>query len=153
MSINIILVNKKIKNNYKVIKTYESGIILTGSEIKSIRNSEVLIDKSFIIIKKNEVFIINMIITKYKFSTIYSQDTKKTRKLLLHKKEIKKILQQIKFKKLTLIPLKIYIKNNYAKIEIALAIGMKKYDKRELIKKRDNKKIFKKILNNKFFLI
>ncbi|WP_348735598.1 SsrA-binding protein SmpB [Spiroplasma endosymbiont of Ammophila pubescens] len=139
-----ITVNKKARYNYEIIETYEAGIVLTGSEIKSIRNNDVSINEAFVIIRKNEAFVINMIIAQYKFSTSYISDADRTRKLLLHKKEIKKILQRIKLERLTLVPLKLYLKNNYAKLEIALVRGKKNYDKRETIKQRDNERLRRK---------
>lgn len=139
-----ITVNKKARYNYEIIETYEAGIVLTGSEIKSIRNNDVSINEAFVIIQKNEAFVINMIIAQYKFSTSYAPDADRTRKLLLHKKEIKKILQRIKLERLTLVPLKLYLKNNYAKLEIALVRGKKNYDKRETIKQRDNERLRRK---------
>ncbi|PQP79680.1 SsrA-binding protein [Spiroplasma sp. ChiS] len=139
-----ITVNKKARYNYEIIETYEAGIVLTGSEIKSIRNNDVSINEAFVIIRKNEAFVINMIIAQYKFSTAYVRDADRTRKLLLHKKEIKKILQRIKLERLTLVPLKLYLKNNYAKLEIALVRGKKNYDKRETIKQRDNERLRRK---------
>ncbi|WP_338990105.1 SsrA-binding protein SmpB [Spiroplasma endosymbiont of Seladonia tumulorum] len=139
-----ITVNKKARYNYEIIETYEAGIVLTGSEIKSIRNNDVSINEAFVIIRKNEAFVINMIIAQYKFSTSYISDADRTRKLLLHKKEIKKILQRIKLERLTLVLLKLYLKNNYAKLEIALVRGKKNYDKRETIKQRDNERLRRK---------
>ncbi|RUO86802.1 SsrA-binding protein SmpB [Spiroplasma endosymbiont of Megaselia nigra] len=139
-----ITVNKKALYNYEIIETYEAGIVLTGSEIKSISNNDVSINEAFVIIRKNEAFVINMIIAQYKFSTSYAPDADRTRKLLLHKKEIKKILQRIKLERLTLVPLKLYLKNNYAKLEIALVRGKKNYDKRETIKQRDNERLRRK---------
>ncbi|MFJ1522208.1 SsrA-binding protein SmpB [Spiroplasma sp. ald] len=139
-----ITVNKKARYNYEIIETHEVGIVLTGSEIKSIRNNDVSINEAFVIIRKNEAFVINMIIAQYKFSTSYVPDADRTRKLLLHKKEIKKILQRIKLERLTLVPLKLYLKNNYAKLEIALVRGKKNYDKRETIKQRDNERLRRK---------
>ncbi len=139
-----IKVNKKARYNYEIIETYESGIVLTGSEIKSIRNNDVSINGAFVIIRKNEAFVINMIIAQYKFSTSYAPDADRTRKLLLHKKEIKKILQRIRLERLTLVPLKLYLKNNYAKLEIALVRGKNNYDKRETIKRRDNERLRRK---------
>ncbi|AOX43436.1 SsrA-binding protein [Spiroplasma sp. NBRC 100390] len=137
----IITINKKARYNYEILETYEAGLALTGSEIKSIRNNDVSINEAFVIIRKNEAFVINMVIAQYKFSTAYSPDADRTRKLLLHKSEIKKILQRIKLERLTMVPLKLYLKNNYAKLEIGLVRGKKNYDKRELIKQRDNERL------------
>ncbi len=140
----IITINKRARYNYEIIETYEAGLALTGSEIKSIRNNDVLINEAFVIIRKKEAFVINMVIAQYKFSTAYVPDADRTRKLLLHKSEIKKILQRIKLERLTMVPLKLYLKNNYAKLEIALVRGKKNYDKRELIKQRDNERLRQK---------
>ncbi|WP_416375053.1 MULTISPECIES: SsrA-binding protein SmpB [Spiroplasma] len=140
----IITINKRARYNYEIIETYEAGLALTGSEIKSIRNNDVSINEAFVIIRKKEAFIINMVIAQYKFSTAYVPDADRTRKLLLHKSEIKKILQRIKLERLTMVPLKLYLKNNYAKLEIALVRGKKNYDKRELIKQRDNERLRQK---------
>ncbi|WHQ37006.1 SsrA-binding protein SmpB [Spiroplasma sp. SV19] len=140
----IITINKRARYNYEIIETYEAGLALTGSEIKSIRNKDVSINEAFVIIRKNEAFVINMVIAQYKFSTAYVPEPDRTRKLLLHKVEIKKILQRIKLERLTVIPLKLYLKNNYAKLEIALVRGKKNYDKRELIKQRDNERLRQK---------
>ncbi|AGM24684.1 SsrA-binding protein SmpB [Spiroplasma chrysopicola] len=137
---HIITINKKARFNYEIFETFEAGIVLTGSEIKSIRNNEVSINEAFVILKKNEAYIINMIIAKYKFTTAYVPDTDRTRKLLLHRREIKKIMQKVKLEKLTIIPLKLYFKHNYVKVEIGLARGKKLYDKREAIKERDNER-------------
>ncbi|WP_416375139.1 SsrA-binding protein SmpB [Spiroplasma poulsonii] len=140
----IITINKRARYNYEIIETYEAGLALTGSEIKSIRNNDVSINEAFVIIRKKEAFIINMVIAQYKFSTAYVPDADRTRKILLHKSEIKKILQRIKLERLTMVPLKLYLKNNYAKLEIALVRGKKNYDKRELIKQRDNERLRQK---------
>lgn len=140
----IITINKRERYNYEIIETYEAGLALTGSEIKSIRNNDVSINEAFVIIRKKEAFVINMVIAQYKFSTAYVPDADRTRKLLLHKSEIKNILQRIKLERLTMVPLKLYLKNNYAKLEIALVRGKKNYDKRELIKQRDNERLRQK---------
>lgn len=129
--------NKKAYFNYFIEKEIEAGIVLVGTEIKSIRNNKVNLTDSFVRIKNNEAYIINMFIEKYDKGNIFNHDETGERKLLLHKREIKKIYEQIKKEGYTLVPLKVYMKNNKAKVLIGLAKGKKMYDKRETIKKRD----------------
>ena len=129
--------NKKAYFNYFIEKEIEAGIVLVGTEIKSIRNNKVNLTDSFVRIKNNEAYIINMFIEKYDKGNIFNHDETRERKLLLHKREIKKIYEQIKKEGYTLVPLKVYMKNNKAKVLIGLAKGKKVYDKRETIKKRD----------------
>lgn len=129
--------NKKAYYNYTISNEYEAGIALVGTEIKSIRKGSVNISDSYIRIKNNEAYIINMFIEKYDSGSIFNHETNRERKLLLHKREILKIKEKVVKEGYTLIPLKIYIKNNVAKVLIALAKGKKMYDKREDIKKRD----------------
>ena len=129
--------NKKAYYNYIISDEYEAGIALVGTEIKSIRKGSVNISDSYIRIKNNEAYIINMFVEKYDSGSIFNHETNRERKLLLHKREILKIKEKVVKEGYTLIPLKIYIKNNVAKVLIALAKGKKMYDKREDIKKRD----------------
>ncbi len=129
--------NKKAYFNYFIVKEIEAGIELLGSEIKSLRKGSANIKDSYIRIKNNEVFLINTYIEKYEEGNTFNHNPTRERKLLLHKKEIKKLYEEVKMEGLTLIPLKIYLKNNKAKVLIGLAKGKKIYDKRETIKKRD----------------
>ncbi len=129
--------NKKAYFNYFVEDEIEAGIVLKGTEIKSVRNSSVNIKDSYIRIKNNEAFIINMYIAKYESSSVFNHDEYQERKLLLHKKEIKKLKEKIAIEGYTLIPLKVYLKNNRAKVTIGVCKGKKTYDKRESIKKKD----------------
>lgn len=134
----IIAKNKKIYFNYELLEKLEVGIVLTGSEIKSIRLGNVSLQDSYITFTDNEAYIINMSITTYKFSTSYVVDPLRKRKLLLNTREIKKFKQEQKQKNLTVVPTMIYLNNrSRAKLEIALARGKKNYDKRETIKDRD----------------
>ncbi|WP_381414837.1 SsrA-binding protein SmpB [Spiroplasma endosymbiont of Anurida maritima] len=139
-SIKIIATNRKARYNYEIISTYEAGMVLKGSEIKSILFNNVNIKDSFVLIRKQEAFIINMNIPKYKFSTMFEEDPLRQRKLLLHKAEIKKITHKLKTDSLTLVPLKIYFKNGYVKLEFGLGKGKKVHDKRQAIKERDEKR-------------
>jgi SsrA-binding protein len=135
----IIATNNKVKYEYFIIKKYEAGIVLLGSEVKSIRKNNISIKESFVKIIKGEVFLFNCNISKLIEQNSFKDISEtRERKLLLNKKEIKKLEKEINIKGKTIIPLKIYInENNIIKIEIALAIGKKLYDKREDIKKRD----------------
>ncbi|WP_434329126.1 SsrA-binding protein SmpB [Mycoplasma capricolum] len=141
MSEHLIVKNKKAYFNYEIIQTYQAGIVLNGPEIKSIRNHDVSINEAFILIRKKEIYILNMNVKKYQFANyIKGLEETRTRKLLLHKKEIIKILNKIKQENLTIIPIKLYFKNDYVKLEIALAKGKKLHDKRQTIKKRDTER-------------
>lgn len=129
--------NKKAYFNYFIEKEYEAGIVLVGSEIKSIRNGKCAINDAYIRIKNNEAFIINMFIDAYSEASIFNHNTTRERKLLLHKKEIKNLLEYVTQDGYTLVPLKIYLKNGLVKLTIGVGKGKKLYDKRETIKKRD----------------
>ena len=132
--------NKKAYFNYFIIRELEAGIVLLGTEIKSIKKGSCNITDSYIRIKNNEAYIINMYIEKYNEGSIFNHEETRERKLLLHKKEIKKLLEEVKTEGYSLIPLRVYIKEGKAKVLIGLAKGKKLYDKRETIKKRDLKR-------------
>lgn len=129
--------NRKARFNYFIEKTYEAGIVLTGTEIKSIRKGSANFNDAYITIKNGEAYIINMYIAKYEEANRFNHDERRTRKLLMHKSEIKKLGNEIASSGYTLVPLKLYFKGNYAKVSVGLAKGKKLYDKRETIKKRD----------------
>lgn len=133
----IIAQNRKAYHDYFIEETYEAGIVLKGTEIKSIRAGRVNLKDSFARVENGEVFLYNMHISPYEQGNRYNHDPLRTRKLLLHRREINKLIGLTKEAGYALIPLKIYIKNGYAKIELALAKGKKKYDKREQLKKRE----------------
>ena len=131
------IVNKKAYFNYFIDNEIEAGIVLKGTEIKSVRKGSVNLTDSYVRIKKNEAYIINMFIDKYDEGNIFNHEPTRERKLLLHKKEIKRLLELTSRDGYTLVPVKLYIKNGKAKISIGIAKGKKLYDKRETIKKRD----------------
>ena len=131
------ILNRKAKYNYQIFDTIEAGIVLTGTEIKSLRLGKANIRDSYVRVKNNEMFIINMHISSYENGNIFNHDETRERKLLLHKKEILKFRDKIKLEGYTIVPLKVYLKNGRAKVLIGLAKGKKNYDKREEIKKRD----------------
>lgn len=143
----ILVNNKKANFKYEIIKNFEAGIALTGSEVKSLSLSHGNIDEAFIVIKKNEIFILNMSIPKYKFNTLKNHDERRTRKLLMHKDEIIKISLEKKQEKLTMVPIIIYWSKGKIKIRVSLVRGKKKHDKRETIKKRDQLRELKRELN------
>ena len=129
--------NRKSNFEYFIEERYEAGIELKGTEIKSIRKGSCDIKDSFIIIKNQEAFLLNTYIAKYEEGNIFNHEERRTRKLLLHKKEIKKLLEASSKDGYSLIPLSIYLKKGKAKVEIGVCKGKKLYDKRETIKKRD----------------
>lgn len=142
MQKNINIQNKKARFLYEILDKYTAGIVLTGTEIKSIRSSKASIAESFCEFnEQGELFVINMTIEEYLYGTYYNHKPKAERKLLLNKKELKKLQKEIQNTGLTIIPLKLFInEKGYAKLEVALAKGKKLYDKRETIKDRDNKR-------------
>ena len=134
--------NKKARFLYEILDKYTAGIVLTGTEIKSIRNSKASIAESFCEFnEQGELFVINMTIEEYIYGTYYNHKPKAVRKLLLNKRELKKLQKEVQNTGLTIVPLKLFINDKgYAKLEIALAKGKKLFDKRETIKDRDNKR-------------
>ena len=129
--------NKKAYFDYFIVEEIEAGIVLTGTEIKSVRGNHVQLKDSFVRIKDNEAYVINMNISKYKEANQFNHEEDRTRKLLLHKKEIKKLKDKSQIEGMSIVPLKMYIKEDHAKLLIGLVKGKKLYDKRETIKKRD----------------
>jgi SsrA-binding protein len=146
----IVARNKKAGFEYFIDTEYEAGIVLQGSEIKSIRGGNVNLQDSHIEFDKNgELFILNMYIAPYKLATLFNHEAMRKRKLLLNKKEINKIVNKIKLKGFTCIPLVLYINHkNFAKIKIATAKGKKLYDKRESIREKDLRREESRLLTN-----
>ena len=138
------IVNRKARFDYEVFEEIEAGIALTGTEIKSIRDGKANIKDCYGVIRNGEVYLLNMHISHYEQGNIFNHDETRTRKLLLHKKEILKLNNSIQLQGLTLIPLKVYFKKNKAKILLGLCRGKKNYDKRESIKERDIKRDLQK---------
>ena len=142
------IINRKARYDYFVEEVFEAGIVLTGTEIKSIRNGKANIKDCYGIVKNNEIYLLNMFISHYKEGNIFNHEETRTRKLLLHKKEIKKITNKLDLEGYTIIPLKLYFKGNKLKVEIGICKGKKNYDKRETIKQRDINRSIKKQLKN-----
>lgn len=142
----IIVNNKKARHDFFIEETYQAGIELHGSEVKSIKEGRISLKDSYAKVKKNEVFLHNVNISPYKQSAMFNHEPERPRKLLLHKYEIIKIDQKIKQDKSTIIPLKVYIDDRgLIKVDIAIAKGKKKYDKRETIAKRDFDRKLRKV--------
>ena len=137
MSKKIVATNPTVKHNYNITDTYEAGIVLTGTEIKSIRNGKVNLKDTYANIKNGEVFIYGMHISLYEHGNIYNKDPLRTRKLLLNRREINKLTGLIKQKGLSLVPISLYFSGNFLKIELGVGKGKKLFDKRQDIAKKD----------------
>ena len=135
--VKLIANNKKAYHDYFILETYEAGISLAGTEVKSMRMGKCSIKESFIRIENGEVFVYGMHISPYEKVNIFNKDPLRVRKLLLHRQEINKLLGKMKEKGMTLVPLKVYLKGSLVKVEIGLAKGKKLYDKRADIAKKD----------------
>ena len=142
------ILNKRARFDYFIEEEIEAGIVLTGTEIKSIRDGKCNIKDCYGVVKNGEVFLLNMYIAQYKEGNIFNHEETRSRKLLLHKKEIKKITQAIEVGGYTLVPIKGYFKDNKFKILLGICKGKKNFDKRETIKERDIKREVAKNIKN-----
>ena len=134
------ILNRQARFNYQIFDTFEAGIVLTGTEIKSIRAGKCNINDAYVIMKNNRPYILNMFIAKYDNGNIFNHDELRTRELLMHKHECIKLSNKIKLEGLTLVATKAYFEGSLVKIEVCLAKGKKLTDKRETIKKRDQER-------------
>lgn len=141
--------NRKVQFDYFIEEEIECGIVLKGSEIKSIRAGLANLKDCYAIVKNGEVFLLNMYIGKYEEANIFNHDERRTRKLLLNKREILKLRDKLEISGYTLVPIKLYFKGNKAKILLGVAKGKKNYDKRESIKEKDIKREMDRALKNK----
>lgn len=132
--------NRKARHDYEIINTIETGIVLLGTEVKSLRDGKANLTDAYARIKNNELWLFSMHISAYAKSTVINHDPERDRKLLVNKLELKKLRRQIDEKGVTLVPLKLYFKSHLVKVEIALARGKRKYDKRAAIAERDMKR-------------
>ncbi len=133
----IITQNKKAFHDYSIEETLEAGILLQGTEVKSLREGKANLKDSYVIVKNGEIFLLNCHISPYSHGNIMNHEPLRTRKLLMHKKEIAKLQDRVAQKGYSLIPLKLYFKNSHVKVEVGLAKGKRQYEKRESIKKRE----------------
>ncbi|WAA11169.1 SsrA-binding protein SmpB [Fervidibacillus albus] len=145
----VVAQNKKAYHDFFIEETYEAGIVLKGTEIKSIRAGRVNLKDAFARIEKGEVYLYNMHISPYEQGNRFNHDPLRTRKLLLNKREIAKLIGETKEAGYSLIPTKLYLKNGFAKLELALAKGKKKYDKREDLKKKEAKREIERAFREK----
>lgn len=145
----VITLNKKAFHEYEILNRYEAGIVLTGTELKTLRQLKGSVQDAYAKIKNSEIWLINSNIPEYKYGTISNHEPLRDRKLLLRKNEIKKIITKLQDNGFTLIPLKIYFSGPYVKLELGLARGKKQYDKRESIKKADMDRQLKRIKNSR----
>ncbi len=145
----VVCQNRKAYHDYYIEDTLEAGIALSGTEVKSLREGKANVKDSYVIIKDNEVFMLNCHISPYSHGNIMNHDPLRTRKLLLHRKEINRLRGKIAVRGFTLIPLKIYFKGPSAKIEIALARGRKVFEKREAIKEKEAKREIARAIRNR----
>ncbi len=139
-AIKSVAANRKARHEYYVMESIEAGIELVGTEVKSIRLGKVNLKESWVDIKEGQAYVVGMNISPYEKGNIFNRDPERTRKLLLHKREIRKLQQDIKIKGLTLIPLSMYFKNSNVKLEIGVCKGKKLYDKRATSAERDAKR-------------
>ncbi|MCL2888243.1 MAG: SsrA-binding protein SmpB [Elusimicrobia bacterium] len=141
--------NRKAFHNYHILDTYEAGLELLGSEVKSVRQKEVSLEGAFVRVDGEQAFVYNMHINPYKYNTVTLVEPLRTRRLLLHKKEIDKMKGHAQLKGNTLIPFEVYFKNGWAKVKVGMCRGKQEYDKREDIKKRDLNREMEKSFKNK----
>lgn len=132
--------NRKARHDYAIVDTIEAGMVLKGTEIKSIRAARINLKDGYATIRNGEIFLQNVHISPYEQGNVFNHDPVRTRKLLMHKKQIARLVAETKSSGYTLVPLKVYIKDGYAKVLIGLAKGKKKYDKREDLKRKDQKR-------------
>lgn len=149
-NIKVISNNKKALHDYFVIEKFEAGIELTGTEIKSIRAGGVNLKDSWVSVKTGEAFVMGMHISPYEKGNIFNKDPLRVRKLLLHRKEIDKLIGKVTQEGLSIVPLSLYLKGSRAKLEIALVKGKKLYDKREDAAKKDAKRDIERAIRQKF---
>ena len=145
----VISKNRKARHDYDIEETYEAGIVLTGTEVKSVRNARVNLKDSYARIDNNEIFLYNMHISPYEQGNRFNHEPLRIRKLLMHKMEISRLYGKIKEKGYALIPLKIYLTKGLVKIELGLARGKKLYDKRRDIAERDSKREVERVFRDK----
>jgi len=138
--IKILAENRKARYDYSIIESLECGIELVGTEVKSLKTGRFSFTDSYARIKEGELFLVGFHITPYPFGNLFNHDPDRERRLLVHKQEIKRLKRKTDEKGYTLIPLKIYLKKGYVKLEIGIAVGKKMHDKREAIKERDQKR-------------
>ena len=147
--IKVVAENRKARHDYHIEETFEAGMVLTGTEVKSLRQGMANLRDAYAAIENGEIFVYNMHISPYTHGNMFNHEPKRTRKLLMHKREIMRLLGQTQERGYTLVPLKVYFRRGLAKMELALAKGKKLYDKRETIARRDEKRRIDRILKER----
>ncbi|NLY31130.1 MAG: SsrA-binding protein SmpB [Firmicutes bacterium] len=147
--IKVVAENRKARHDYHIEETFEAGMVLTGTEVKSLRQGRANLRDAYAAIENGEIFVYNMHISPYTHGNMFNHEPKRTRKLLMHKREIMRLLGQTQERGYTLVPLKVYFRRGLAKMELALAKGKKLYDKRETIARRDEKRRIDRILKER----
>ncbi|WP_225049162.1 SsrA-binding protein SmpB [Lacticaseibacillus kribbianus] len=147
---NLLAQNKKARHDYNILDTYEAGIALTGTEIKSVRAGKVNLKDGFARVRNNEAWLENVNISPFAQGNQFNADPMRNRKLLLHKKEIKKLVEATDQQGLTIVPLRMYLKHGYAKVLIGVAQGKKLYDKREALKQKDQKRDIARAMKERY---
>ena len=137
MEIKVVSTNKKARFEFFILETFEAGLVLKGTEIKSVRSGQISLQEAYVRTNGAEIWLIGAHIAPYEHASAFQHDPKRDRKLLMHKKEIRKLYDDVRIKGMTLVPIRVYLKGGRAKLEIGLAKGKKQYDKRESIKERD----------------
>lgn len=137
MDIKVVSTNKKARFEFFILETFEAGLVLKGTEIKSVRNGQISLQEAYVRTNGEEIWLVGAHIAPYEHASAFQHDPKRDRKLLMHKKEIRKLFDEVRIKGMTLVPMRVYLKAGRAKLEIGLAKGKKQYDKRESIKERD----------------
>lgn len=141
--------NKKAYHDYTILDTYEAGIVLKGTEIKAVRQGKINLKDGFVKIQNGEAYLWNVHISPYDQGNLFNHDPLRSRKLLLHKKQLQKLIGELKVQGITLIPLKVYLKDGFAKVLVGLAKGKKQYDKREDLKRKEQKREIERSLKLK----
>ena len=149
-TIKLVAQNKKAHFEYFLEELFEAGLSLSGTEVKSLRQGKCSLKESFVRIEKGEAFLYNMHISPYEQGNIFNKDPLRTRKMLLHKSEIRRLIGKVKTDGYTIVPVKIYFKGNYAKVQIALAKGKKLYDKRQSAAERDAKRQIDRAMKERY---
>ena len=145
----VVTTNRKARHDFELLDTYEAGLALTGSEIKSIRSGHVNLREGFVQPRGDELWLLNVHIASYEQAGMFGHDPLRPRKLLLHRREIDRLMSQVQEKGLTLVPTVMYLTRGLAKVEIALARGKKKYDKRSALRERDTERQIRRTLNER----
>jgi SsrA-binding protein len=148
-NVKVVATNRKARHDYQIYDTFEAGIALQGSEIKSIRAGQINLKEGYVVIERRQAWLMNTHISVYEQANRQNHEPLRKRKLLLHKKEIAKLYDAIMQKGMTIIPLRVYLKKGLAKVEVASAKGLKKYDKRQKIAKREAEMQMRRVINRR----